>query len=79
MRTISRVYVIGEILMKDAEIKERWEHYLKWIMNDENTDIETKEGVTNKGITNTTGEQGEALGGMTCGGEIVMNKRLREA
>ena len=38
--------------MKYDEIRERCVLYFKWLTNDENTEIETDEGVANKGMTN---------------------------
>ena len=38
--------------MKDEEIMERCGQYFNWLTNDENTEIETDEGVANHGMTN---------------------------
>ncbi len=36
----------------DEEIRERCGQHFKWLTNDENTEIETDEGVANQGMTN---------------------------
>ena len=42
--------------------------YFKWLINDDNTGIETEDGVANQGMTNTICEEvHEALGGTKCG------------
>ena len=38
--------------MKYEEIREPCGHYFKWLTNDENTEIETDDGVANQGTTN---------------------------
>ena len=38
--------------MKDEESRERCGQYIEWLTNDENTEIETNEGVANQGMTN---------------------------
>ncbi len=42
---------MGEVLIKDEEIRERCGQYFKWLF-DENTEIETDEGVANQGMAN---------------------------
>ena len=43
---------MGEVLMKYEEIREPCGQYFKWLTNDENTEIETDDGVANQGMTN---------------------------
>ena len=43
---------MGEVLPTDEEIRERCGQHFKWLTNDENTEIETDDGVANQGMTN---------------------------
>ena len=39
----SKVQPVGEVLMKDEYIRERWGQYFSWLMNEENPRVETRE------------------------------------
>ena len=54
MRTIKSA--TGDVLMRDDDIRERWGQYFSWLMNEENTRVETEDGEPNQGLTATINE-----------------------
>ena len=57
--------------MKYENIRERWGQYVKWHMNDENTEIETEEDVTNQGMTNNICEKDAPVNRKTNSGTCL--------
>ena len=49
MRTIKSA--TGDVLMRDEDIRERWDQYFSWLMNEENPRVETEEREPNQGLT----------------------------
>ena len=59
----------GDVLMKDEYIRERWDQYFSWLMNEENPRVETDDRAPNQGMTSSVSEAEieRALRGMKCG------------
>ena len=49
MRTIESA--MGDVLMRDKDIRERWGQYFSWLMHEENPRVETDEREPNQGLT----------------------------
>ena len=67
--------------LKDASVSDAFcgkvvEKLPKWLMNYENTEIETEDGVANQGISHhkICEEVHEALGGTKCGKAMMANE-----
>ena len=67
--------------MTDGKSCDRSGHYFKWLMNCENTEIETEEGVANQGMANKICEEEvhEALEGTKWGEAVGTDKIAVEA
>ena len=49
MRTIKSA--MGDVLMRDDDIRERWGQYFSWVMHEENPRVETEAMEPNQGLT----------------------------